>query len=652
MRGTVLLAACIAAAAAAPAAQNDSPDSEVELVQPVENDPTEAGGGKETNTDTEIVIVLGPGLTEEDDHQSDSGSFGGFGFGNLPSLVGSFGERVPEVTNIDLGNFFGNSESKTSLSDIFGSDGDGSGISLSVSFEPVDEVPQTSLSDNLGPEEEDTQFILSGPGSREQGFSLNDLLKSISSRNTLVGGRGENRRPSFGLGGFGTRNQNSGGFGTRNQNSGGFGTRNQNSGGFGTRNQNSGGFGRRNQNSGGFGGGNFNLGGFLGSRNQQPTNVLKNIFGSVSLKPQFSLSNILGSGSGRPVFSNIFGSQDEPQFTSLGIFEGLTGEPWTGFRNIFGLYNRPEQKGYREIFGPVYRHGGGGCGLCQLFSSGNGHNVGATVAIEIVSSKPDCNCEEPATDYDAVEEETIPGGSVVRVNDTTIRVLDKDGKGVYFLLNTDPESYDYEYEATDVEDEATDDEDEATDDEDVATDDEDEATDDEDVATDVEDVATDDEDVATDDEYVATDDEYVVTDDEYVATDDGMPDEVESVTEVTQFDGPGILDEGRFDFADDKVNVNDYEEDDVYEDDQATETTETTNDEQTEIYPDSDTADVEQENDNTEVLTEPTVQENTIAPDDSEDNTTNATETETGDTQTSPTLGVDEGLLSDKLSKS
>eukprot|EP00092_Neocalanus_flemingeri_P031309 GFUD01034005.1.p1 GENE.GFUD01034005.1~~GFUD01034005.1.p1 ORF type:complete len:614 (+),score=189.59 GFUD01034005.1:119-1960(+) len=613
MRGTVLLAAFIAAAAAAPAAQNDSPDSEVELVQPVENDPTEAGGGKETNTDTEIVIVLGPGLTEEDDHQSDSGSFGGFGFGNLPSLVGSFGARVPEVTNIDLGNFFGNSESKPSLSDIFGSNGDGSGISLSVSFEPVDEVPQTSLSDNLGPEEEDTQFILSGPGRREQGFSLNDLLKSISSRNTLVGGRGENRRPSFGLGGFSTRNQN----------------------------------------SGGFGGGNFNLGGFLGSRNQEPTNVLKNFFGSVSLKPQFSLSNILGSGSGRPVFSNIFGSQDEPQFTSLGIFEGLTGEPWTGFRNIFGLYNRPEQKGYREIFGPVYRHGGDGCGLCQLFSSGNGHNVGATVAIEIVSSKPDCNCEEPATDYDAVEEETIPGGSVVRVNDTTIRVLDKDGKGVYFLLNTDPESYDYEYEATDVEDESTDVEDVATDDEDEATDDEDEATDDEYMVTDDEYVATDDEDVATDDEYVAADDEYVGTDDEYVATDDGMPDEVETVTELTQFDGPGILDEGRFDFADDKVNVNDYEEEeDVYEDDQATETTQTTNDEQTEIYPDSDTADVEQENDDTEVLTESTVQENTVAPDDSEDNTTNATETETGDTQTSPTLGVDEGLLSDKLSKS
>eukprot|EP00092_Neocalanus_flemingeri_P053830 GFUD01063336.1.p1 GENE.GFUD01063336.1~~GFUD01063336.1.p1 ORF type:complete len:635 (+),score=201.07 GFUD01063336.1:60-1964(+) len=634
MRGTVLLAAFIAAAAAAPAAQNDSPDSEVELVQPVENDPTEVGGRNEANTDTEIVIVLGPGLTEEDDHQLDSGSFGGFGFGNLPSLVGSFGARVPELTNIDLGNFFGNSESKPSLSDIFGSDGDGSGISLSVSFEPVDEVPQTSLSDNLGPEEEDTQFILTGPGRREQGFSLNDLLKSISSRNTLVGGRGENRRPSFGLGGFSTRNQN----------------------------------------SGGFGGGNFNLGGFLGSRNQQPTNVLKNIFGSVSLKPQFSLSNILGSGSGRPVFSNIFGSQDEPQFTSLGIFEGLTGEPWTGFRNIFGLYNRPEQKGYREIFGPVYRHGGGGCGLCQLFSSGNGHNVGATVAIEIVSSKADCDCEEPATDYDAVEEETIPGGSVVRVNETTIRVLDKDGKGVYFLLNTDPESYDYEDVATDVEDESTDNENVATDDEYVvtdeeyeatdneymvtddeylATDDEDEAADDEYGVIDDEDVAADDEDVATDDEYVAADDEYVGTDDEYVATDDGMPDEVETVTELTQFDGPGILDEGRFDFADDKVNVNDYEEEeDVYEDDQATETTQTTNDEQTEIYPDSDTADVEQENDDTEVLTESTVQENTVAPDDSEDNTTNATETETGDTQTSPTLGVDEGLLSDKLSKS
>eukprot|EP00091_Calanus_sinicus_P006762 TRINITY_DN1750_c0_g1_i16.p1 TRINITY_DN1750_c0_g1~~TRINITY_DN1750_c0_g1_i16.p1 ORF type:complete len:640 (-),score=217.22 TRINITY_DN1750_c0_g1_i16:241-2160(-) len=639
MRWTVFLLAIMAKASAAPA-KNENPDSEVELVQPVENDPTE--GSSETEDDT-VVIVVGPGSSEE------PGSFGGFGFGDLPGIGGSFngfGERRPGVQNIDLSSLFGDSETKINLGDFFGSD-DESSVTLSVSLEPVEDIPQATFSDSLSG--------VFGEGSPGQGFSLTDLMEAISSRNqqpqnSNVGGGGfgfGNRRPQFGLGGFGTRNQRPGGFGTRNQHPGGFSIRNQRPSGFGSRNQNQ---------------GTFNLEGFLGNRNRQPQNSFADIFGSVSLKPQFSLSDIIGSVSGGPQ-----GFQHGSP--SLGIFGGLTGKPWTSFRNIFGLYNRPEARGYKQIFGPVYGHRGG-CGLCQLFPSDNLPVEGATVTLEIVSDTPDYVYGEPDTDYEILEEETIPGGSVVRVNETAIRVLDENGEGIYFLLNTDTESEEGRNETEMKEDDYNEydqydnePEDGGTIDENLPTVDDvkedgekdykmidgedsieygdvDENTDDGNSNTDENTPTEDDNNDGNNKEYDET------TDSTFETADVDLIDDDESVTDLspdmevtTPLDGPAVFNEGRFDIANDKI-VDEKIDDPV---DVNTETNK-------EIFPDTDTdTDITDESETVEeeadISTDPNPQEGNTTP----MAVTNFTdETDTTESQTSPTLGIDnidEGLL-------
>merc|ERR1711970_1600692 len=220
-------------------------------------------------------------------------------------------------------------------------------------------------------------------GHNSEVFSLRDLLSSIGSGHRQhqssfrsFGPGNDNRRPQFGSRIFGTRNQDQGA---------------------------------------------FSLEGFL----SKPQSSFLDNFGSQagSLKPLVGLGDIIGIGSTK---------QSSP---SLGVFSGLTGGPWTSFQSIFALYNQPEVRGYREVFGPVY---GGGCGLCQLFTSGTVSLEGAIVTIELVDEYPD-NIDYNY-DYEVLEEETIPGGTAVMINETTIRVLDDNGEGIYFLLsqNQDP----------------------------------------------------------------------------------------------------------------------------------------------------------------------------------------------------------------------
>ena len=220
----------------------DNPYSDVELVQPVENDPITGEDGNDTET---VVIKIGPGILE-----AASDVLGGFGIGSLAGSFGGFGERKPVSTKIDLGSLFGNS--KISLSDIFGSE-DSSGISLSVSFEPKDEAPHEGF----------------GQVGEEQDFNLKDFVKSFTSGNT------QQTNSRVGGGNFGNRNSQTqfGGFDPRNFNPS-YDSRNQNPNVFQTRNP--GGFGFKKRDPVGFGQGNFNLGDILGGRKQQPQTVFKN----------------------------------------------------------------------------------------------------------------------------------------------------------------------------------------------------------------------------------------------------------------------------------------------------------------------------------------------------------------------------------------
>jgi len=308
-------------AVGAPATTAD-PDSEVEIVPPLEN----------TEVESEAETDATAGYDEYDQES--------FGFGELPSIAGSFGGfggGLEEVKNIDLSSLFGTENGDPS-------------ISVSLSVEPG--------------------VVL---GHNSEVFSLRDLLSSITSGN---------RQHQSSFGNFGASNKGSQ-----------FG-----SGIFGTR----------------------NLEGFL----RKPQSSFLDIFGSQagSLKPLVGLGDIIGIGSTKQSSS------------SLGVFSGLTGGPWSSFQSIFALYNQPEVRGYREVFGPVY---GGGCGLCQLFTSGTVSLEGAIVTIELV----DDNHEYPDNidynyHYEVLEEETIPGGTAVMINETTIRVLDDNGEGIYFLLDT------------------------------------------------------------------------------------------------------------------------------------------------------------------------------------------------------------------------
>merc|ERR1719312_1407243 len=109
------------------------PNTEVELVPPLENSEEE----NEAASDATVVVVVGPGYDEYDQES--------FGFGELPSVAGSFGGfggGLEEVKNIDLSN-------------IFGDDNDDPGITVSLSVEPALGLGQNSV-----------------------GFSLRDLLSS------------------------------------------------------------------------------------------------------------------------------------------------------------------------------------------------------------------------------------------------------------------------------------------------------------------------------------------------------------------------------------------------------------------------------------------------------------------------------------------
>jgi len=515
MRGTGLLLVILSVTWGAPA--KTDPDSEVELVQPVENDPTEVGAGNEAEDGT-VVIVVGPGSSEDYDYDQSSNAGGFGGFGGLPSLAGSFGgfgENRPEIRNIDLSNLFGNSETEINLSDLFGSGSDDSGLTLSVSLEPAEEPGF-------------------GQGNRGNGFSLTDLMKSISSGNQ------QNVRGGFG---FGNRRPQ---FGSRNQRPGGFRSRNHN------------------QDT-------FNLGGFLSNGNGQPKNSFADIFGSVSLKPQTGLGDIIGSLGGVPLGGS----------SSLGAFGGLRGAPWNSFQNIFTLYNMPKNRGYKEIFGPVYGHRGG-CGLCQLFTSDNVPGEGAIVSIEMVGENPDYYYEEPINDYEVYEEETIPGGSVVRVNETTIRVLDENGEGIYFVLSEDPAfdevenetaadgpEYD-EYEPNDdevddnsppVASTSNDDDDDGQTDYEMNEDDiskEDTMADENTPA----DESMDEENTPTEngmvDDFTPTEDELLyetneTTDGDTIGNSEPVTEANTDIELTTQFEEPAIVDKGRFDIANDKI---------------------------------------------------------------------------------------------------
>merc|ERR1719312_1532291 len=313
------------------------PNTEVELVHPLENSEEE----NEAANDATVVVVVGPGYDEYDQES--------FGFGELPSVAGSFGGfggGMEEVKNIDLSN-------------IFGVDNDDPGITVSLSVEPALGLGQNSV-----------------------GFSLRDLLSSISSGNQQDQSSFRNfgpskRRQHFGSGIFGSINQDQGA---------------------------------------------FSLEGFL----RRPQSSFLDIFGSQagSLKPLVGLGDFTGRGT------------PQQSTSSLGVFSGLTGGPWTSFQSIFTLYNQPEVRGYREVFGPVYGLGGG-CGLCQLFTSGTVSLEGAIVTIELVDHEKE-NSDESDYYHEVLEEEIIPGGTAVLLNETAIRVLDDNGEGIYFLLNTNP----------------------------------------------------------------------------------------------------------------------------------------------------------------------------------------------------------------------
>lgn len=307
----------------------------------------------------------------------------------------------------------------------------------------------------------------------------------------------------------------------------------------------------------------------------------------------------------------------------------------------------------------------GGCGLCMLFPSDNVPGEGATVTIEIVGDTPDYVLEEPTTDYEVVEEETIPGGSVVRVNETTIRVLDENGEGIYFLLKTDTatddetnetemnEDYYNEYDQYDNEPvgDGTIDENLPTVD-DVNEDgekdyeriDEEDSIDyglvDENTQTDEGNSNTDENTPREDDNSDDNNKEYdETTDTTFETTDDDLIDEDESVTELdpalevtTQFDGPAVFDEGRFDIANDKIV-------DEKIDDPVEVNTETNK----ETYPDTDSDLIDESKtveEEAEIITDPNLQEDKTTPE--------AITTYPDETQTSPTLGIDnidEGLL-------
>merc|ERR1719312_1558819 len=313
------------------------PNTEVELVPPLENSEVE----NEAANDATVVVVVGPGYDEYDQES--------FGFGELPSVAGSFGGfggGLEEVKNIDLSN-------------IFGDENDDPGITVSLSVEPALGLGQNSV-----------------------GFSLIDLLSSISSGNQQDQSSFRNfgpskRRQHFGSGIFGSINPDQGA---------------------------------------------FSLEGFL----RRPQSSFLDIFGSQtgSLKPLVGLGDFIGRGT------------PQQSTSSLGVFSGLTGGPWTSFQSIFTLYNQPEVRGYREVFGPVYGLGGG-CGLCQLFTSGTVSLEGAIVTIELVDHEKE-NSDESDYYHEVLEEEIIPGGTAVLLNETAIRVLDDNGEGIYFLLNTNP----------------------------------------------------------------------------------------------------------------------------------------------------------------------------------------------------------------------
>jgi len=74
------------------------------------------------------------------------------------------------------------------------------------------------------------------------------------------------------------------------------------------------------------------------------------------------------------------------------------------------------------VFGP-----GPACGLCSLFPLG--HHMSSFVTLELVLTQPDHD------QYDYIEIEALPGGSVLLLNDSAIRVLDQAGAGVCFILN-------------------------------------------------------------------------------------------------------------------------------------------------------------------------------------------------------------------------
>jgi len=135
--------------------------------------------------------------------------------------------------------------------------------------------------------------------------------------------------------------------------------------------------------------------------------------------------NLFASPEQRPSRPSLFefgsGSLDK-KADNLGEFSVLTGPPWTGFQSIFTLYNQPSHPGYRAVFGP-----GPACGLCSLFPLG--HDLSSFVTLELVLTQPDDN------QYDYIEIEALPGGSVLLLNDSAIRVVDQEGTGVCFVLN-------------------------------------------------------------------------------------------------------------------------------------------------------------------------------------------------------------------------
>lgn len=336
---------------------SENPDSEVELVPPVQSSGAEESDGNRSENDTNVVVVVEPVYDEYEYDQQ-----GSFGFGGVPSSVGFF--------------------------DGFRGGRPGVGKSDPRSFPEYEyEDPGITVTFSLN-----TDRL--GQNSEGQGFSLTEFLRPINSGNqqNQFGFRNfefDNRKPNSGSRKFGFNNQQQGLFG---------------------------------------------LEGFF----RKPQSGLLNIFGSHagSLKPLFGLGDIIGRGTVQQVTP------------SVGVFSSLTGGPWPAFQNIFALYNRPEVRGYREVFGPVSGLAGG-CGLCQLFTSDTISGEGAVVTIELVD---DIEERMDEYDYQVLEAEAIPGGTVVMLNETTIRILDGNNEGIYFLLNTDPtlNESEEEEEATNV----------------------------------------------------------------------------------------------------------------------------------------------------------------------------------------------------------